>query len=107
MSTAIKTYKADQKVSTHLRRAIINTVDFHERYKKAYFWSPPGNAGSRRREESRFAQQNPSYRIEKDGKVIEVHPAYSLSCKNCYYSLTVLVNGKKADVRAIKNLANI
>lgn len=71
----------------------------HDKYKKAFFWNPHPNAASRRNAEFDY-----KYIFEKEGKTYEIHQRYEESCKNCYYSLTVYVDGDKKDIRAVKKL---
>lgn len=76
-----------------------NIVATHEKYNKSYFWTPRSNAAGRR-----AAEFDDEYEFETNGKKYEVRQRYEESCKHCYYSLTVYVDGSKKDIRAIKKL---
>jgi hypothetical protein len=100
----MKVYKATSRLSATAKQAILNTIQLHDKYKKSYFWSPSGNANGRRNSESRFEKNNPSYQIQKGEDVVEVSASYSESCKNCYYSLNIYVNGVKKNIRTLKKI---
>ena len=102
----MKTYKAKSRISPQLREVIEKTVEFNERYGKAYFWQSRGNAADRRYQEKRFARENPEYDIETGSGLIEVRPHLRLSAKNVYYSLTVAFDGKKSNISRLKRLVN-
>jgi hypothetical protein len=98
----MKKFVVTSRVSSSAKAAISNAIEQHDRYKKSYFWSPGGNASSRRRNESSFSRNHPAFSLIDGETTIEVLPYYSESCKNCFYSMTVRVNGQAKDVRAIK-----
>jgi len=101
----MKIYQAKSRVSKGLRGAIDNVLEYHERYKKSYFWSVNQNAAGRRREEGKFNNGNPPFEIEVSDGVIKVIPSLSLSCKNVYYSLEVIKNDEKKNITLLKKLA--
>ena len=80
----------------------LNTIlELHEKMRNCYFWSPRGNAASRRREE----EQKSNYLEFMLGEdYYEIDQTTRCSCKNYYYKLDVQVNGVKKDVRALKKL---
>jgi len=80
-----------------------SAIDHHERFKNAYFWSPPANAAGRRSYESKNSF---SVKFKHNGDVYEYDSSVSCSCKNVYYRGTFTVNGKRKTVRAFKNLVS-
>jgi hypothetical protein len=74
-----------------------NIVKTHEKYSKAYFWTPRCNAAGRR-----AAEFDDEYEFELNGEKYEIRQRYEESCKHCYYSMTVYVDGAKKDIRAVK-----
>ena len=93
----MKTYKRFNGSKAHQKLHIL--LNKHELYKKSFFWTT--SASQRRRaefkEEIEFAYNGITYEITQE---------LECSCKNFYYSLTVLCNGEKKDIRAIKKLLN-
>jgi hypothetical protein len=102
----MKVYNAERRASCQLRSTINNTLDTHERYSGCYFWINTGNAASRRREEKNFAESNPPYEVKVKQGTISVTHSLDISCKNFYYSLEILLDGEKKDVRTLKKLIN-
>lgn len=102
-----KTFKATTKVSAQLKQRIQEVLDTHGKYKNSYFWSSAGNASQRRRNEERFADNNPDFNIETKDGLVEVVFDYSESCKNIYYSLDIRLDGEKKDIRLLKKIAGI
>lgn len=100
----MKEFNAVSRKSASLKSTIQNTIENHDKYKKSYFWSPGGNASSRRRNEERFEKSNPSYKVQTKKGIIEVRPDYSESCRNCYYKLSITLDGNSKNVRLLKNI---
>lgn len=99
-----KVYDVTNRVSSQAMAAIKNCLEYHEKYKRSYFWRPGANATTRRRRESDFRKYNPNFSLVKGNDVITISPSYIESCGHCYYSLSITVNDKAKDVRALKNL---
>ena len=89
----IKGSKVGKKLST--------IIELHNNMKGCYFWSPPGTASGRRYYET---QRCNKLSFIYDGALYEINQSTDCSCKNIYYSLSVMVDGKSKDVRAIKKL---
>lgn len=100
----MKTYNATNRISAQVKSAIDNTISYHEKYKGSYHWNGTGSASQRRNQEASFLSGNPEYKIQTKQGLIEVIPSLSISCKNYYYSLIVLLDGVKKDVRLLKKL---
>lgn len=81
--------------------AVRAVVESAEKMKNAYFFSPPGSAGSRRSYEKRYSAP----RVEwKDGKD-EFSAEFTVSCSCSYvyaYGLYTR-NGKKTTLTAVRN----
>jgi hypothetical protein len=63
-----------------------------EKFAKCYFWSPPGSASARRREEERNSM---TASFKADGVVVSVSIQITCSCKNYYCERSVVVNGQR------------
>lgn len=76
-------------------------IDFRERTKGTYFWKPGMNANQRRSNERRN-----SFHVKAvfEGKQIEVQSYWSESCRNVYTGFTVLVDGVKKNLAALRKL---
>ena len=98
----MKSFVVTKRLSSQAKSAIQNAIEQHDKYKRSYFWSPGGNASSRRRNESSFSKNHPSFSLIDGKDTIEVLPYYSESCKNCYYSMEVKVNGAASNIRTLK-----
>lgn len=98
----MKKFVVTNRISASAKRAIQNAIEQHDNYKRSYFWSPGGNASTRRRNEDRFTSNHPAFQIQDGENIITVKPSYSESCKNCYYSMSIDINGSTKDVRALK-----
>lgn len=100
----MKTYYVTKRVSSQVRKAIENVLNFHEIYQNSYFWTPDGSADGRRSAEKRFSEDNPTFAIWDHCDFIEVVPFMEQSCKNVYYRLDIFVNGHKKNIRVLKNI---
>jgi hypothetical protein len=100
----MKVFKATTRRTKQLKSAILNTIEYNDRFKNCYFWSNTGNAASRRSQEDDFKKNNPSYEIITKKGVITVEPLLSISCANFYYSLDVRRDDKKSNITILKNL---
>lgn len=100
----MKTYNITNRLSAQAKKAIVNAIAQHEKYKNSYFWNPGSSSNWRRSNESKFRQNHPEFVLKKGEQLIEVLPEYSESCNHVYYSMSIYVNDKKKDIRAIKSL---
>jgi hypothetical protein len=91
MTAAVEKERA--RISGVCRATIANA----DKYKGCYFWTRTGNASSRRREEF-----DDSADFTAAGKKYEVRQVLSISCKNYYFSTTVMVDGNKSNITALK-----
>ena len=87
------------KTGEKIVRELNVVIDNHEKYQGCYFWINTGNAANRRRQEFDY---NLSFIF--NGIKHEINQSLDISCKNFYYRLNIEKNGKKSNVRAIKNL---
>lgn len=72
-------------------------VEFHERHKNSYFWSPPQNAAGRRNEESRksFVKTIGNFQFQS---------SVSCSCKNYYYTGLFFEGSERKDLRCFRKI---
>ena len=89
--------KTGQRITKELN-SIIST---HDQYQGCYFWSNTGNAASRRRQEF-----DNDFSFLFNGVKFKISQSLSVSCKNFYYRLNIEKNGKKSNIKSIKNLLN-
>jgi len=71
----------------------------HEKFSKAYFWRPSGNAAARRR-----AAWSRTVDLNTPLGLIEISQSYHESCRYCYYSSSFFLDGEKKDIRLLKKL---
>lgn len=100
----MKTYNITSRISAQAKKEMQRIIDTNEKYAKAYFWSPSQSADGRRRAERLFAQSNPDVVFIQGDNRIEVSMVYNESCKNCYYSCRIYMNGEKKNISLIKKL---
>lgn len=98
----MKTYNITNRLSAQAKAELNRIIETHDKYKGAYFWTSDCSADGRRRNEKRFADNNPDVLFIKGEDRIEVKMYYSESCRNVYYSLDVIVNGTKKNIAYIK-----
>jgi len=79
------------------------TVEWREKTKGSYFWTPELHANSRRYWEK---QNNHYYEFEFNGDSFEVSHNAEMTCNHVYTSLTVVKNGEYKDLRSIKAVLN-
>ena len=93
-----KTYA--QKISQEKRKKIKELIDWavehHEKFKNAYFWAPPSNAGQRKNYEK---VNSGGVKFTYNGKEYEYDCKISCSCQNIYYYHDFLIDGEKKTVR--------
>lgn len=76
-------------------------IEIHNVMKNSFFWTPPGHASARRIFET---QNSDEFEFVYNGKVIYVNQRTVCSCKNIYYKLGILENGRKRDIRCLKKI---
>ena len=96
----LKEYKNINRTKK-LKSTLRLILSIHGDMQGCYFWSPPCSAHQRRSYEA--ARSNRVHFL-LNGVEYEIDQSTDCSCKNIYYSLRVMVDGKKKDVRAIKKL---
>lgn len=80
---------------------IRNLIETAEYFRSSYFWTPPGNAGSRRSYER--AHTIPEFSWEEGGHTYTARFDVVCSCKNVYASGTYTKDGNKTTLTAIRN----
>lgn len=100
----MKTYNLTNRLSAQARKEIERIIETHTQYGKSYFWHPDASASGRRRKEEKFQKLNPDVAFVKGFNKIVVRMTYTESCKNCYYSCMITINGDIKDIRVIKAL---
>jgi hypothetical protein len=90
--TRAKNHQA--KIDT-LKSILIN----HDYMKGCYFWRAPRSAWQRRKLEE---ENSIDLDLVINGQKLVIRQETSVSAKHVYYSLSVHVDGKKKDVRAVK-----
>lgn len=90
------------------RDEIINALEklfeTAEKFKKSYFFSPPGNANGRRSHEKYHSI--PEFTFEESGNTYTCEFVVECSCKNVYAKGKYTKNGKKTTLTAIRNAYN-
>ena len=94
----MKTIKTIRR-NSHAYNWVVDTINTHEKYRNCFFWRVPASSSQRRKEEFHDA-----YQFRLAGIVYDVQQALELSSRNYYYSLSIHVDGKKKDIRALKKL---
>lgn len=100
----MKTYNITSRISAKAKSELNRIIATHEKYRNSYFFAPACNAGGRRRNEQKFAEQNPDVAFVKGDDKIIVKMDYQESCKNVYYKLYVVVNDECKNISYIKKL---
>ena len=86
---------------SNLGKRLIEILSTHQSMKGAYFYRPPSTARGRRTYEER---NSATEEFKFHGKHYQIEQDTSCSCKNVRYSRSVVVDGVRRDVRAIKSL---
>ena len=84
------------------RAKVEKALEQHVSFADSYFWSPPGNASSRR---SMERKNNWSVGFRHEGVRYSYSSAVRCSVKNVYYKGHFQADGKRVTVRAFKALA--
>jgi hypothetical protein len=89
----------DNKTGKKILARIQDIIDTNERYKNCYFWTSNKNASGRRAEEFerylKFFTKDDEYTI---------HQSLDISCRNYYYRLSIMKNGRKSNITILKNI---
>ena len=98
-----KTYaqKINQLKRKELLEKIEDAINFHEKFKNAYFFDPPSSASSRRSYEK---QNQRDIKFAYNGMNYSYRGYVTCSCKNVYYYGTFSVDKVIKDVRAFKKI---
>ena len=98
-----KTYaqKIPQVKRKELLSIIEDAINFHERFRNAYFFTPPNRANFRRSYE-RYHQRDISFKYGSD--TYKYIGNTECSCKNVYYYGRFYINEKRKDVRIFKKV---
>ncbi len=89
------------KITKSQRTKINRALENHDKFKDAYFWTPPWNAAARRRMEEENTWE---VKFTNAGITYEYTSDVSCSCKNVYYSGAFFVDGVQKTVRCFKGL---
>ena len=76
-------------------------VEIHGAMVGSYFWTPRGNRAARDRY---AAERTNAVEFTLKGRRFVVSQSTECSAKNIYYSLDVRVDGRKKDIRALRNI---
>ena len=88
-----------------MEQTLKSVIAQHDRFKSAYFWSPPCNANGRRHMERQNTREPISFVFR--GSTYSIEQSVDCSCANVYYRFRVFVDGVKRDIRAIKKLVRV
>ena len=85
----------------NLNAKLKNLIDTAERFRNAYFWSAPGNAGARRS----YERQNsvPLIAWTENGHNYTAEFTVNCSCRNIYANGTYTRDGKNTTITVIRN----
>ena len=89
------------KLTGEQQHDVERALENHDHLKSSYFWTPGGNASSRRYDEKRYTF---SVKVEHKGDIYTYSSNVSVSVKNFYYTGIFRKNSKKGDVRLFKKL---
>ena len=85
-----------------VKSSINEVIDNSKYYKNCYFWTPYGNAASRRSREFEI-----EFSFVHNNQEISVSQSLSISCRNFYFHTDIRRDGKKSNITFLKNaLAN-
>lgn len=82
---------------------LLEVIETHEKYKKAYFWTPGRSSSDRRWRESQFPGLDCIMNL--DVGTLEIQMDYRETCGNCYYSNDFKLNNQSITIRDIKKIA--
>ena len=95
------TITTNKPLTAEQREDIERALDNHDRLKSSYFWTPRGNASSRRNDEKKY---NFGVTVEYKGDVYTYDSHVQVSTRNFYYTGDFRKNDKRGDVRIFKKL---
>jgi len=87
--------------NTKAQKKLQEIINTHKKMRGAYFFRPPSSALRRRNYE---IARSSHMTFSINGVAYEIDQITECSCKNVYYSLSVVVGGRKKNVRALKKL---
>lgn len=88
-------------ISNETRKNIETYLVYSEKFKNAYFWTPPQNASGRRSLENAYSLD---FSFEYDGKKYRCSFSIDCSCKNIYVRKNIQVDGCVKDIRSLKKI---
>ena len=81
-------------------KSLINTViNNSAKYRNCYFWTPFGNAATRRNREFEI-----EFEFDLDGEKISVEQSLRISCKNFYFKTDVRRDGKRSNITILRKV---
>lgn len=86
------------------KNALQTAINLNAKMKNCYWWSPPRFASARRSYEK---YNSFSAQFSLKGKKYEIKMETSCSCKNIYFSQSILVNGENKNITALKKALEI
>ena len=98
-----KTYaqKINQAKRNEILTLINDAIAHHEKFKNAYFFTPPSDASGRRYYEEKNQRQ---IEFDYNGKKYSYSCYIRCSCKNVYYEGGFYVGGTYKNVKSFKNV---
>ena len=69
-------------------------LNFHEKFKKAFFFKPPIKANDRRDYEEK---NQLTTEVEVNGKTIKIEQYVTCTCRNIYYYIRYFENGNRVE----------
>ena len=100
----MSTINCKEKITEEAVKTAHAIINWHDKYKGTYFWTPAFNANGRRANETRFENNKPEAIFHTSFGVVEAIFEYSESCRNVYYSACFSLDGIKKDIRIIKKI---
>jgi hypothetical protein len=84
-----------------IAKILLGIIERHEKFQGSYFWKSPSHASARRQMEEK---ESNTIEFGYKGHEYIVSQSVTCSCSNVYYSLRIMVDGERKDIRAIKYL---
>lgn len=90
-----------RKAMETLKSQIEQFIALNERFRAAYFWTPPSSASERRRYESKNSR---TLIFDYNGHHYEFNFSVDCSCRNIYVRRDYKKDGKPTTITVLKNL---
>ena len=94
-------------METITKAQIENAIYQHEQLSGVWLWHAGTNANGRRYNEHKWSLRHPAFAGTYRGHEIQVYPRYKEYYKNVYYTMRVIIDGKKTNVRGLKKLIGL